>query len=333
MIRAPDQGDKVQRQVIAIIGTRYPDFSVETEVLGPTGATITSGTGATADEIVSIASEASIVLAGAAPQFTADVLSRLSASAVIRYGVGVDSIDLDAARRLGKWVVSVPDYGTEAVALHTITLVLAGIRRLGSAERAMRTGGWGFAALRPLHLPSSLVAGVVGFGRIGRRVSRHLADLGFGKVQAHDPVATVDEPGVVTTSLDELVATSDVICLHAPGSARPLFDAEMLARCKPGAVLVNTARGSLIDPEALAAALRSGSPALAALDVFSPEPADLGPFGEVLDDMILTPHMAWYTEESERDLRLKAATEALRILEGREPLNAIVRPGLDEEQP
>jgi D-3-phosphoglycerate dehydrogenase len=212
--------------------------------------------------------------------------------------------------------------------------MLSGLRRIGEADRTLREGEWSFGSLRPLHLPSSLTAGVVGFGRIGRRVAEHMRDLGFATVMAHDAFAPIQAEWAVAASLQELVAACDVISLHTPGSASggALFDADLLALCRPGSVLVNTARGSLIDPDALAAALARGAPAVAALDVFSPEPAELAPFTGVLDRMILTPHMAWYTEESERDLRTKAVREALRILDGDEPLNPVVRPATTDKE-
>lgn len=312
---------------VAILGTRYGDFSVEEAELGA-DVRIVAGPGTSSDEIVEVAGDADVILAGSGPRFDAATLGRLRCRGIVRSGVGVETIDLDAARAAGMWVARVADYGTEAVALHAVTLALAGIRRLGEADRSMRAGQWGFAGLRPLHLPAELQAGVVGFGRIGRRVAELLSGLGF-PVVAHDPVSPIDLPGIATAAtLGELLATSDLVSLHAPAPADGSFllgQAE-LDSMPEGSVLVNTARGSLVDPAALVAALARGRPGTAALDVFHVEPADPSFYAAVAEHVIMTPHMAWYTEESARDLRVKAAQEARRLLAGERPRDVVVDP-------
>jgi D-3-phosphoglycerate dehydrogenase len=312
---------------VAILGTRYPDFSVEEEILAPLGASIVAAPGASSDEIAAVAGDADVILAGSGPRFDAPTIARLGCRGIVRNGVGVETVDLEAARAAGIWVTRVADYGTEAVALHTVTLVLAATRRLLEADRRVRDGGWGFAELRPLHLPSALVAGVVGFGRIGRRVAELLHALGF-ELLAHDPLAPVDDARVRDATLDQLLEGADVVTLHAPapedGSA--LLGAAELARMRPGSVLVNTSRGALVDQDALVAALAAGRPRTAALDVYAREPVDPAVFAGVADRVILTPHMAWYTEESEHDLRVKAAHEARRLLTGERPRDVVVEP-------
>ena len=314
-------------KTVAILGTRYPDFSLEETVLASLDVRIVSGPGASSDEIVATAGDAEVIVAGSGPRFDAATLARLRCTGIVRSGVGVETVDLDAARRAGIWVARVADYGTDAVALHAVALVLAGVRRLVEADRRVRAGEWGFAPLRPLHLPSALVAGVVGFGRIGRRAADLLGGLGF-EVVAHDPVAPVDAPGVRGVPLAELLATADVVTLHAPAPADGSFlvGAHELATMRPGAVLVNTSRGSLVDEEALVAALAAGRPATAALDVYASEPPSPDRFAPVAEHVILTPHMAWYTEESQHDLRVKAAEEAARLLRGERPHEVVVEP-------
>ncbi|HKI91756.1 MAG TPA: C-terminal binding protein [Gaiellaceae bacterium] len=314
-------------RTVAILGTRYTDFSVEEEVLGPLGVRIVSGAGASSDEIAELAGDADVILAASRPRFDAATIARLRCRGIVRSGVGVETIDLDAAREAGIWVARVADYGTEAVALHAVTLALAGTRRLLEADRRVRSGDWGFAPLRPLHLPSALVAGVLGFGRIGRRAAELLLGLGF-EVVAHDAVVPVEAPSVREVSFAELLSTADVVTLHAPAPADGSFlvGAPQLASMRPGSVLVNTSRGSLIDEEALVAALATGRPGTACLDVYAPEPPDPGRFASVAEHVILTPHMAWYTEESEHDLRVKAAQEARRLLEGERPRDVVVDP-------
>ena len=306
---------------VAVLGTRYADLGIEEEVLGPLEVELVIGDGGTADDIVAVAGDAEVVLAGSRPRFDGDVLSRLACRGVVRYGIGVDSIDLAAARERGIAVARVSDYGTEAVAFSAVSMALALFRRLPQADATVRRGGWGVAGLRPLHLPSASTAGIVGYGRIGRRAATCFRGLGFAVV-AHDEYVDVPpEDGVASASLDKLLESSDVVTLHAPGdpSGRPLLGAAELARMKPGSVLVNTARGSLIDLPALIEAVAAGRPGFAALDVYPAEPVDASVFEPVADRVLLTPHAAWYTEESEADMRRKACEEAARLLRG-EPL-------------
>lgn len=314
--------------VVALLGTRYPDLSIEAEILRPLRARVVVGAGADDDAIVAVAGDADVIIAGSRPRLGAGVLRRLRCAAIVRSGVGVDSIDLAAANALGIRVAYVPDYGTEAVAQHTLALVLAATRRLVEADQLVRSGGWGIADLRPLHLPATLTAGVVGIGRIGARVAELLAAVGFGRVLAHDAAGVAPPAGVVATGLDELVGASDVVCLHVPAAAGdpPLFDGERLARMRPGSVLVNTARGGLVEPAALAAALAAGAPRIAALDVHVPEPPDLTVFDDVAGQLILTPHMAWYTEQTQAELRRQSAHAARAVLEGRSPRHVVAAP-------
>lgn len=311
---------------VAVLGTRYPDLSVEESVLGPLGAEIVAGDGASSDAIVEQAGDADVILAGSGPRFDADTLDRLRAKAIVRYGVGTESIDLAAASRRGMWVAYVPDYGTEAVSFHALSLALAAARKLIAADARVRSGKWGFADLRPLHLPSALTASVVGLGRIGARMATLLQAVGY-EVVAHDPYVATPPDGVTLVPLAEALAC-DVVSLHAPGRSdgTPLLGAPELGAMKDGAILVNTSRGSLVDQRALVEALKTGRPGMAALDVFDSEPPAADLFAEVADRVVLSPHMAWYSEESERDLRNKAANEAARVLRGDPPENPVAAP-------
>jgi len=313
---------------VALLGTRYPDLSIEEEVFGPAGIeTIVVGAD-DIDEIVAATAGVAAIVAANRPRFTRQLLERLDCRVIVRAGIGVDSVDLDAARDLGYTVANVPDYGTEAVAQHTLALALAATRRLVEADRIVRSGGWGFADLRPLHVPSAMTAGVVGFGRIGRRVADLLGAVGFGSVVAHDAYVDPAASGTEARTLSELLAQSDVVCLHAPvpDDGGPLLGPAEIGSMRRGSALVNTSRGALVDQTALADGLEAGAPRVAALDVFAPEPPDLTPFRGVEDRLILSPHMAWYTDESQADLRRKSAEETVRIITGAGPAYPIVVP-------
>ena len=315
-------------KIVAILGTRYPDFSIEQGILEPLGVRLRSGQGADASSIVEEARGAEVILAGSGPRFDAATLARLTCKAVVRYGVGTESIDVEAAGRLGMWVARVSDYGTEAVATHAVAMALAGVRRLREADLRIRGQEWGFAPLRPLHLPSAMTVGILGAGRIGRHAAGQFAGLGF-RVIMHDVMPGVDNPpGTTMVSFEELLSSSDVLSLHAPGSLHdePILGEGAIGQLKPGCVLVNTARGTLIDQAALARGLAADRPGFAALDVFTTEPPDLTAFAGVEDRLLLSPHMAWYTEESEHDLRSKAAHEVRRLLLGERPRDVVTAP-------
>jgi D-3-phosphoglycerate dehydrogenase len=315
---------------VAILGTRYADFGIEERELASLDVEIVSGDGESADAIHEVAADASVILAGSRPRFDDAVLAGLSCLGIVRYGVGTDSVDLDSARRHGISVARVSDYGTESVAFHAVAMAAAQLRRLVEIDRSVRAGGWGFAELRPLHEPSTLTAGVVGYGRIGRQSARLLRGLGM-RVLAHDPYVDVSaDDAVEPVGLGDLMAGSDVVLLHAPGNAdgSPVIDANALADMRPDSVLVNTARGSLIDLPALVDAMRNGAPSRVALDVFPAEPPDLSVLVDVQDRVLLTPHMAWYTEESEVDMRQKAAADAARLLRGEPLADPVVEMGV-----
>ncbi len=318
--------------LVAVLGTRYRDLSIEEHVLEPLSPRFVTSPGQSPEAILEVAADAQVILAGSGPRFDDSVLKSLSCRGIVRYGVGTDSIDLDAARRHGIAVARVSDYGTEAVAFHAVAAAVALTRRLPEADRVIREGGWGFADLRPLHLPSHLTAGVVGFGRIGRQAATYLLGLGF-KVCAYDEYVDIaPETGVTQTDLPSLLASSDIVLLHAPGNpdGSALLGATELAAMRPGSIVINTARGSLIDVPALVDGLRNNRPGLAGLDVFPQEPFDIAAFAGVEDQLLLSPHMAWYTDESEEDLRRKAAEEAARLLTGeplRDPVVVPEQPG------
>lgn len=322
--------------IVAVAGARFEPLDIEEQVLAPVGAVLRRTRGASEEELAAGCRGARAVLAGAQPRFTRAVLERMhGVEAIVRYGVGVDSIDLEAAAENGVLVCNVPDFGTEEVAVHAVALALALVRRLHEAAADTRAGGWDLGRLRPMHSLEHLVAGVVGLGRIGRATARRLAALGF-RVHGYDPFIAPDalagEPIVVCASLDQLLAESDLVTLHLPATAgsRGLLDRERLRAMKRGVYIVNTARGELIDEAALAAALDEGQVAGAALDVLAQEPPPPDHLLLAHPRVIVTPHAAWFTVEAERRLRRLASEEVLRLLQGQPPRNPVNRPQRSE---
>jgi D-3-phosphoglycerate dehydrogenase len=243
---------------------------------------------------------------------------------VIRYGIGYDNVDLDAATRLGIRVCNIPDYGADTVADHTVTCVLTLLRKIQHFDRAIRRGEWPSAPeLAPIRSMAETTVGLLGTGRIGQAVARRLAPFGF-EVIAYDPYAKPDDLAdspITLVELDELFRRSHVLSLHAPATPETtgIINAQNLAAMPAGAVLVNTSRGALVDQDALLDALDSGHLAGAALDVFQPEPLPVDHPLRSQPNTVLTPHAAFYSEKSIRDLQRLAAEEAARAGRG-EPL-------------
>lgn len=254
---------------------------------------------------------------------TRRVLSELkSCKVVVRYGVGYDTIDVRAAADLGITVSNVPDYGTQEVADHALAMMMCLTRKILPATAQVKSGRWDFRQMRPVHRLQVQTVGLVGLGRIGSAMAQKVHGLGM-RVIAFDPVALPsDVPDYVErVELDELMRVSDVVSVHCPLTPKTanLLDESKLSLMKPSAYLVNTARGNLVDEKALDRLLSEGKLAGAALDVFAvePPPADHPLLRH--ENFLCSPHMAWHSDEAERDLKRKAAEELLRVLSGEAP--------------
>ena len=292
---------------VVITDCDHPDVVTEQRIFGQAGLEVELASCRTEGEVIAAGKGAVALLTQYAP-VSGDVLARLpECRAVGRYGTGVDNIDTVAARARGVALVSVPDYSLEEVANHSIALILALVRGVVRLDAAVHAGRWDFRDAGQVRRASAQQLGVVGLGHIGAAVASRALALGFA-VAAHDTVAR-DVDGVSMLSFAELLATSDVISLHVPlgPATRHLLDDDAFALMKPGAVLVNTARGGLVAPAALARALDSGRLAGAALDVLDPEPPTAGNPLLRHERVIVTPHAAFYSEESLAELKRRVA--------------------------
>jgi phosphoglycerate dehydrogenase-like enzyme len=268
-------------------------------------------------------------IAGVEP-IGAEILDRATRLRVIaRYGVGVDNVDLTCAQRCGITVTNTPGANAAAVAELTLGLVLALARRIPMADRAVRSGRW--AADGGVGLEGKTL-GLVGLGAVGQAVARRAGGFGM-RVIAHDPRHPTGPPlaGAQLLELDAVVAESDFISLHAAltESTRGVVDASFLAAMKPGAFLVNTARGELVDETALADSLRDGALAGAALDALCEEPPTDGFALGTLPNVVLTPHLGAQTDNARRAMGRRALENCLAVLTGRPPADAVtVRTGV-----
>ncbi len=258
---------------------------------------------------------------------TPEILDALpTVKAVSRYGVGVDSVDIPAATARGVIVSNVPDYGTEAVSDHAIALALNAAREVTRLDRGLRGGVVDFPGVRPMHLIGERVFGIVGLGLIGAATARKARGLGY-EVICHDILAgDADEfRGYPHVSLAELLRRSQVVSIHTPLTelTRHLIDADALATMRPDAVLVNTARGPIVDTAALGDALKAGRIRGAALDVTETEPLPADDPLLQIPQLTVTPHMAWYSEESYGELKRRTAQNAVDAAAGRVPRNVV----------
>jgi D-3-phosphoglycerate dehydrogenase len=256
-------------------------------------------------------------------EVSAEVIeSSASLRVIAKHGVGVDNIDLDAARGRGVRVVNAPGTNTGAVADLTMGLLLAAMRGIVPAHQSVVDGQWDRFFGPEL---SGRTLGIIGFGKIGQAVARRASGFDMAVI-AYDPYvpATVfAKRGVVAMRLNELIAASDVISLHMPGSGPPLLGRAELALTKPGACLVNTARGGLVDEEALAELLHDGHLHAAAIDVFGQEPPRESPLLSA-PNVVLTPHMGAFSYQANAAMGLAVAHDVVRVLRGEEPMNVVV---------
>lgn len=313
---------------MAVVGARFGALDIEAEELATLGVKIVQGPGVTAGEIVQIAGKSAAILAGSGPKFDREVLAQLAACrAIVRYGVGTETIDLAAATELGIAVANVPEYCVEEVATHTLALILACARKLLAGYQDAVAGRWQVVGVRPLFSTENQMLGLVGMGRIGQAVARKARAFGF-QILVFDPyvtAASLQELGVSRVDLDELLSRSDVVSLHAPDTAEThhIIDAAALKQMKATAFLINASRGGLVDESALVIALDKGQIAGAALDVFENEPVSADHPLLKSERCLVTPHMAWYTEESIERMRRLACREVVRVLSGHLPVNLV----------
>ncbi len=315
---------------VAIIDDRFEAYEEEESILGPI-ATLEVTRSTDPQDIAAGVRDADAVIVNLEPVPRSTIEGMRRCKIICRYGVGYDNVDIAAATECGIWVARVPDYGIEDVSDHALGLFLACVRKIPYTDRGIRDGGWGFRRNRPSYRIRGKTFGLLGYGAIARALHRKLSGLGLARVLAHDPYVDAAEmraAGAEPAGVDEVLAASDYVSIHAPltPETRGMIDRARLAAMKPTAIIVNTARGGIIDESALADALRAGRIGYAALDVFETEPlADESPLRE-LDTVILTDHHAYYTEESVVELKTKAAQRVRTVLEGGVPEAALNDP-------
>jgi D-3-phosphoglycerate dehydrogenase len=318
---------------VLVTDISWPDTAIEDDVLAAVDAvTVLAETGEE-DELVELVRDADAILTCFAHVTPAVVAAGERLRVIGRYGVGTDNIAVAEATRRGIPVTNVPVYCTDEVAEHVLALLLAHVRGLVPYDRAVRQGDWSLATGLPIRRVAGRTLGIVGFGAIGRALARKARGLEL-EVIAHDPdEVRVRAGGAEPVGLLELAGRADFVSVHVPlvAATRGLIGREFLSAMKPSAYLFNAARGAIVDHDALLWALRSGAIAGAGIDVFEPErlPADHPLLAE--QQLLATPHTAFYSDESMRDLARLAAENVAAVLAGREP-PSLVNPQILEER-
>ena len=313
---------------IVVTDYTFADLAMEQVVLAGSGCELIGYHCKSTAELIAAVAQADAVITQFA-RVDVQVIGAMSkARAIVRYGIGVDNVDLDAARARAVPVCNIPDYCIDEVADHTLAFILGLTRQVVTHTTDIRAGNWRLAAPMPaMRVLREQTVGIIGFGRIGREVVQRL--LAFKcQVLVHDPVVDASEitsAGATAASLDEILARSDVLTLHCPSTpaTRQLVSAANLAKMKSGAMLVNLARGDLVDTGALVAALQNGQLSAAALDVFNPEPLPADHPLRSLGNVIVAPHIASASPTAVRKLREGAARRALAAVSGELPPNVV----------
>lgn len=312
------------RPVIAVTDSPFPSLHPAKAALARLDPELRMAASASAPDILAVAQDADGVLVTYA-KLPGELLRELTRCKVIgRFGLGVDNIDLKTAAELGIMVTYVPDYCMQEVSDHAMALLLALARKIPFSNQLVQAGRWEVPPIVPVHRIRGRVLGLAGFGNIPRALAPKAKAFGL-RLIAHDPFAAPEafaRAGVEPVTFEELLRSSDFVSVHAPltASTRGMFNAEAFAKMKRGAVLINTARGPLVDEDALVAALDSGQLSAAALDVLTVEPLTRQSRLIGRDNLILTPHTAFYSVEALEELQTKCATDIARVLSGEAPV-------------
>jgi D-3-phosphoglycerate dehydrogenase / 2-oxoglutarate reductase len=314
----------MSKPLIAVTDSPFPSLDPVKAALKRLDPEIVMAKSPSVEDILSVARDADAIIVCYA-KLTGDLLRELTrCKAIGRTGLGVDNIDLPAAKERGITVTYVPDYCLHEVSDHAVALLLALARKIPLANKVVQSGRWELGPIVPIRRLVGQTLGLVGFGNIPRLVAPKAQAFGL-KVVAFDPYAPAEvftAAGAESVSFDRLLQTSDFISVHAPltPETRGLLNAAAFAKAKKGVLIINTARGPLIDEPSLIAALDSGQVGGAALDVVTVEPLakDSPLLGR--DNVILTPHTAYYSVEALQELQTKAATDVARVLSGEKPV-------------
>jgi D-3-phosphoglycerate dehydrogenase len=310
--------------LIAVTDSPFPSLDPAKAALARIDPELRMAKSASSDDILEVARDADAILVTYA-KLPGELLRQLTrCKAIGRFGLGVDNIDVKTATELGITVTYVPDYCMQEVSDHAMALLLGLARKVPLSNALVQAGHWEMSAVVPIHRLGGRVLGLVGFGNIPRTLAPKAKAFGL-RVVTHDPYVpqeVLTAAGVERVSFDRLLQISDFVSIHTPlvPATRGMFNAGIFRNMKKGAVLINTARGPLVDEAALVAALDSGQLGGAALDVATVEPLPKNSKLTGRDNVILTPHTGFYSVEALDELQTKCAADVARVLSGEKPI-------------
>jgi len=312
---------------VVVTDYAYQDLEEEKREISKVNAEIYDNHCKTEDEAIAIAKDCDALIVQFCP-ITKKVIDSLEhCKLIVRYAIGVDNIDIDAATKKGIYVANVPDYCTDEVSTHTVAMILAMSRKLVQTVNIVRNGEWNYALMKPMYRSSGSCLGLIGLGAIPTMVAKKMKNFGM-RIIAFDPYVSDEnarKSGVQKVDFDELVRTSDYISIHCPltDETRKMINADVFRKMKNTAILINTARGQIVDEAALIDAIREKEIGGAAIDVMEKEPIARDNPLLTFPNVIITPHIAWYTEESIHTLKQKVGEEVVRVLSGNAPKNLV----------
>ncbi|MBM4237289.1 MAG: C-terminal binding protein [Euryarchaeota archaeon] len=305
----------------------YGEPDEERRILEKIGAELELHECRSEEEVLEAAKDADGILNTYAPVSRRVIEGLRRCRVVVRYGIGFDTIDLEAATEKGIVAVNIPTYCIDEVADHTLALILSAARKVVAYDRIVREGKWDWRDARPIHRLRNQTLGLIAVGRIGRALIERAKPLGL-RIIASDPYVPDEkmrEMGAEPVTLEKLLAESDIVSVHTPltKETRHMLRYEQFRKMKRSAILVNTSRGPVIKVPDLARALEEGLIAYAALDVLEKEPP--GRDDPILrqENLVLTPHASFYSEGSVREVKITASEEVVRVLTGRRPLSCV----------
>ncbi len=312
---------------VVISDCYYDNVDLERQMIESAGHELVYCDCKTEEDVIACASDCDILIVQFAP-VTRRVIEHLKRCRLIcRYAIGVDIIDIQAATEHGIYVANVPDYCQDEVSNHAIALMLSMMRKLPQISSSVRAGKWDYTVAKPMHRTLGRTFGILGLGRLGTLVARKMSNFGMDIITSDPGIHTEysQQNCVRRVDMETLLRTSDYLSIHVPLTQETyhLIDEAAFEKMKDSILIVNTARGPVIKEEALVHALETGKVGGAALDVTEKEPLPMDSKLRTFDNVILTPHFAWYSDESIKILQRSVAEEALRVLDGQLPLHLV----------
>jgi len=312
---------------VAVTDYVFPNLEIERKELKKIGADLIESTDSDEESIIEAARDADAIL-NCYAELTPRVIESLKNCKVIaRYGIGVNNVNMLTATKKGIIVTNVPDYCIEEVSDHALALILACARKICQLNKTVKSGKWDFKNYRPIYRLKGQTLGIVSFGKIPRRLVEKVSAYKF-KIISYDPYVDkeiVVKYNVKLVTFENLLKESDIVSIHAPltKETKGMFGSEQFKLMKNSAYLINTARGGLIKDNDLAQALKKGEIAGAGLDVLEDENVDSHHPLVNLENVIITPHSAFYSEQALKDLQYKAVQEVIRVLIGERPKSCV----------